>query len=168
LVHYKTILAETYSEEVSVENTDKKDCHVNIERKIDPNLDYAVVHKTREKGRVVKVERRIVYGVEKRIDQKIAQSPGKKINTSYIERVNGTLRQTNSHLRRKSQTFAKEMPHFKARLAVIVLMYNFIKIHNSLSKNPDKTRTPRTPALVAKLIDKNWTIEYAFNFPLIL
>ena len=42
------------------------------------------------------------------------------------------------------------MPHFKARLAVIILIYNCIRPHNTLSKNPDKTRTPRTPALVAK------------------
>ena len=79
-----------------------------------------MVHKTREKGKVVKVERRIVYGEKKRIDEKIAKSPGKKINTSYIERSNGTLRQTDGHLRRKSQTFAKEMPHFQAQLAVIM------------------------------------------------
>jgi hypothetical protein len=127
-----------------------------------------VIHKTREKGRVIKVERRIVYGDEKRIDEKIMQSPGNKINTSYIERANGILRQTNSNLRRKSQTFAKKMPHFKARLAVIILIYNCIKTHNTLSKNPDNTRTPRTPALVANLIQKNWTIEYAFKKPLII
>jgi hypothetical protein len=82
--------------------------------------------------------------------------------------VNGTLRQTDSHLRRKSQTFAKEMPHLKARLAVIILIYNCIRPHNTLSKNPDKSHTPRTPALVANLIKMNWTINYAFKRPLIL
>jgi IS1 family transposase len=168
LVHYKTILGEIYSEEILAESTGKRGRPRNPQRKIDPNLDYAVVHKTRENGKVVKVERRIIYGDEKRIDEKIAQSPGKKINTSYIERVNGTLRQTDSHIRRKSQTFAKEMPHLKARLAVIILIYNCIRPHNTLSKNPDKSRTPRTPALVANLIEKNWTINYAFRKPLIL
>jgi len=168
LVHYQTVLGEIYSEEIPVENTGKRGRPRNPERKIDPLLDYAVVHKTREKGKVVKVERRIVYGDEQRIDKKIAQSPGKKINTSYIERVNGTLRQTDSHLRRKSQTFAKEMPHLKARLAVTILIYNCIKPHSTLSRNPDKTRTPRTPALVAGLIEKNWTIESTYRRPLIL
>jgi hypothetical protein len=152
LVHYETVLREVYSEEIPVERTGKRGRPRKPERKIDPQLDYAVVHKTREKGKVVKVERRIVYGDEKRIDAKIAQSPGKKINTSYIERANGTLRQTDSHLKRKSQTFAKEIPHLKAKLAVVILMYNCIRPHNTLSKNPDKTYTPRTPALAAKLI----------------
>jgi hypothetical protein len=168
LVHYKTVLGEIYSEEIPVESTGKRGRPRNPERKIDARLDYATVHKTRENGKVVKVERRIVYGEEKRIDEKIRISPGKKINTSYIERVNGTLRQTDSHLRRKSLTFAKEMPYFKARVALIVLVYNCIKIHITLSKNPDKTFTPRTPALAAKLIEKNWTVSSAFTSPLII
>jgi hypothetical protein len=168
LVHYKTVLGEIYSEEIPVERTGKIGRPQNPQRKIDPELDYAVVHKTRENGKVVKVESRIVYGESSRIDQKIAKSPGKKINTSYVERSNGTLRQTNGHLRRKSLTFAKEMPHFKARLAVIILIYNCVRPHNTLSKNSDNTRTPRTPALVANLIDKNWTVETAFKKPCIL
>jgi len=168
LVHYKTILGELYFEEIPVSSTGKRGRPRNPERRIDPLLDYAVVHKTREKGKVIKVERRVVYGDEKRIDEKIANGPGKRINTSYLERVNGTLRQMNSHLRRKTQTFAKEMPHFKARLALIVLMYNCIKPHNTLSMNPNKTRTPRTPAMAAKLIEENWTIESAFKKPFIL
>ena len=78
LVHYETVLGEVYSEEIPVERTGKRGRPRKPERKIDPELDYAVVHKTREKGRVVKVEKRIVYGEEKRIDKKIANSPRKK------------------------------------------------------------------------------------------
>ena len=167
-VHYETIPGEIYPEEIPVERTGKRGRPRKPERKIDSLLDYAVVHKTGENGKVVKVERRIVYGDEKRIDAKILMSPGKKINTSYIERANGTLRQTDSHLRRKSQTFARKMPHLKAKLAVIILIYNCIRPHNTLSKNPDKTRTPRTPALAAKLIANNWTVQSSFSSPLIL
>ena len=169
LVHFKTVLGEIYSEDIPVEPTGKRGRPRKTERVIDPQLDYSVVHKTREKGRVVKIEKRIVYGDQKRIEEKIAKGCGSKtINTSYMERVNGTLRQTNSNLRRKSQTFAKEMSSFKARLAVAILIYNCIRPHNTLSKNPDKTRTPRTPALVANVIEKNWTVDDAFLTPLIL
>jgi IS1 family transposase len=168
LPHYKTILSEIYSEEIPVENAGKRGRPQKPVRRVDPELDYATVHKTREKGKVVKVERRIVYGDEKRIEEKIEKGPGKKINTSYIERFNGTARQTDAHLRRKSMTFAKEMPYFKARLAIIVLFHNCIRAHGTLSKNPDKTLTPRTPALVAKLIEKNWTFDTTYKKPLIL
>ena len=78
LVHYETVLGDIYSEEVPVASTGKRGRPRKPEKKIDSELDYAVVHKTRKKGKVVKVERRIVYGDEKRIDEKIAQSPGKK------------------------------------------------------------------------------------------
>ena len=167
LPHYKTILSEIYSEEIPVEKTGKRGRPKKPVRRVNPELDYATVHKTRENGKVVKVEKCIVYGDEKRIEEKIAEGPGKKINTSYIERFNGIARQNDANLRRKALTFAKEMPYFNARLAIIVLFYNCIREHGTLSRNPDKTRTPRTPALVAKLIEKNWTFETAYKKPLI-
>ena len=101
----------------------------------------------------------------------------KKTGTRWPESVvhfgrnshfNGIARQNDANLRRKALTFAKEMPYFNARLAIIVLFYNCIREHGTLSKNPDKTRTPRTPALVAKLIEKNWTFEAAYKKTLIL
>jgi len=168
LIHYKTVLGEIYSKEIPFEKTGKRGRPRKPIRVIDPELDYATVQKTREKGKIVKVETSIVYGDESRIEEKIANGPGKKVNTSYIERFNGTARQNDSHLRRKSNTFAKKMPHFQAQLAIIVLFYNCIREHGTLSKNPDKTRTPRTPALAAKLIDKNWTFEAAYKKPLLL
>jgi IS1 family transposase len=168
LPHYKTVLADIYSEEIPVERTGKRGRPRKPGRKINPELDYATVHKTRKKGKVVKVEKRIVYGDEKRIEEKISKGPGKKVNTSYIERFNGTARQCDGHLRRKSLTFAKEKPHLEARLAVFVLYYNCIRAHGTLSKNKDKTYTPRTPALVAGLIEKNWTFEAAYRKPMLL
>jgi hypothetical protein len=44
-------------------------------------------------------------------------------------------------------------------------IYNFIKTHTSLSKNYGNSTIPRTPALYA---DHNWTINSAFNVPIIL
>jgi hypothetical protein len=79
LPHYKTVLSEIYSEEIPVEKTGKRGRPRKPERKINSDLDYATVHKTRKKGKITKVERRIVYGEEKRIDEKIAKGPGKKL-----------------------------------------------------------------------------------------
>jgi hypothetical protein len=88
-----------------------------------------------------------------------------KINTANIERSNGTLRQMDSHLQRKSMKFAKENRHFQAKLSVIMMYYNFIKPHGTLSRNRDKSYTPRTPALVTGIITENWSIDYAFRKP---
>ena len=166
LVHYKTVLKESYSVEDAVERTGNRGRPQKPRQHIDPELDYAVVHKTREKGRVVKVEQKIVFGNENRIQSKLSRSVGNKINTAYIERSNGTLRQMNSHLQRKSNKFAKEVEYFQAKLNIIVMHYNFIKHHGTLSKNQDKSYTPRTPALVAGIVAENWNINYALAKPM--
>ena len=50
LPHYKTILSEIYSEEIPVEKTGKRGRPQKPVKIVDPELDYATVHKTREKG----------------------------------------------------------------------------------------------------------------------
>ena len=145
LVHYKTILKEKYSVKETIPQTGKRGRPRKPIQYVDPELDYAVVHKTRENGKVVKVEQKIVFGNEERIGSKLYKSVSNKINTAYIERSNGTLRLMNSHLQRKSIKFAKEMEYFRAKLNIIIMHYNFIKPHGTLSKNPDKSCTPRTP-----------------------
>ncbi|GHT22347.1 hypothetical protein FACS189464_0350 [Bacteroidia bacterium] len=167
LIDYKTVLRENYSTEVPSIPTGKRGRRRKPEKILSPELDYATVHKTRENGKVTKVEKKIIFGDKQRIEQKLSQSPSHTINTAYIERSNGTLRQMDGHLRRKSLTFAKEKPYFQARLNIIIFVYNFIKIHSTLSKNPDKSRTPRTPALCAGIISQNWTINGAFKSPII-
>ena len=166
LVHYKTILKEMYSIEKSVPRTGKRGRPRKPRRDVDPELDYVVVHKTRENGRVVKVEQKVVFGDEERIQSKLDHSPSNKINTAYIERSNGTLRHMNSHLQRKSIKFAKEIEYLRAKLNIIAMHYNFIKPHGTLSRNPDKSYTPRTPALVAGIIAENRSIGYAFAKPM--
>jgi hypothetical protein len=75
----------------------------------------------------------------------------------------GTLRQMDANLRRKSLTFAKEMEYFGAKVSLSVYFYNFIRPHNTLSK----TRTPRTPALYAKITHCVWDVKFAFMVPYI-
>jgi IS1 family transposase len=168
LSHYKTVLTENFSTDMPVTKTGKRGRPKKPEKVLDPELDYAVVHKTRENGRVVKVEQKIVFGEEERIREKLSQSPSNKINTAYVERSSGTLRKMNGNLRRKSLTFAKDMTFFNAKMNLIVFIYNFIKPHASLSKNSDNSTTPRTSALYAGIIDHNWTVDCAFKVPVII
>jgi hypothetical protein len=59
------------------------------------------------------------------------------------------------------------MEYFEAKIGLTVYFYNFIRPHGTLSKNPDKTRTPRTPALVAGITNNVWNVKYAFMKPYI-
>lgn len=80
------------------------------------------------------------------------------------------MRLNDAHLQRKTYKFSKDMDYLKAKadcrpLPIIILFYNFIKPHACVSKNPDKTYTPRTPALKAGIIEFNWTTKFAFERP---
>lgn len=165
LPHYETAILESYHTTQVFEKTGKRGRPKKSIIKIDEQIDYAVVHKTREKGTVKNVETRIIFGNEQRIKERLENSVSNKINTSYIERSNATLRLNNAHLQRKTYKFSKDMDFLKAKLAIIILFYNFIKFHSSISKNPDKTYTPRTPALKAGIIEFNWTTKFAFERP---
>ena len=66
-------------------------------------LHDAVAHKTREKGRVVKVEPRVVFGTLVALLAALAISlVSKVINTAFIERHKGTDRNRNSRKVRKT------------------------------------------------------------------
>ena len=165
LPHYKTVIFESYSTTKDVERTGKKGRPENPIVEIDNEVDYAVVHKTRENGKITKVETRVVFGTVERINERLKKSVSKKINTSYIERSNGTLRLNDAHLQRKTYKFSKDKDFLKAKVAIIILFYNFIKPHSTLSINPDKSHTPRTPAQAAGIVDCVWTTQFAFERP---
>jgi len=74
---------------------------------IDKDLDYATVHKTRQGGRVVKVERKFVHGSQERIEARLVNSPSRTVNTAYIERSNLDWRLWDAHLARKAPTAAR-------------------------------------------------------------
>jgi hypothetical protein len=59
------------------------------------------------------------------------------------------------------------MEYFEVKAGLTVYFYSFISPHSSLSKNPDKTHTPRTPAFYAGITDKVWDIKFALKIPYI-
>ncbi|MDR1866145.1 MAG: hypothetical protein LBR08_11320 [Bacteroidales bacterium] len=168
LICYKTVLQENYSREVPIVPTGKIGRPKLPKKILNPEPDYATVHKTGANSKITKVEEKIIFGDEQRMRQKLSQSVSHTVNTAYIERSNGTLRQMDSHLRRKSLTFAKEKPYFEAKRNIIIFIYHFIKPHTTLSKNQDKTFMPRTPALCAGIIKQNRNIDDAFKLPVII
>lgn len=70
-----------------------------------PKLKYAQVKKKRESGKVVNIEKKIIYGEDKDIDDDI-------ISTAYIERENLTLRQDNNRLARKTLGYFQKIKDF--------------------------------------------------------
>src|SRR3982751_1043066 len=73
-----------------------------------PELCYATVRKRREKGRVVAVVRSLVFGALAWRQVLLGRSTvSTTINTSFVERHNGTDRRQNARKHRKTYGFSK-------------------------------------------------------------
>jgi IS1 family transposase len=168
LPHYKTALAEHFSHLEDQPKTGKRGRPKKSKMVIDPDLQYATVHKTRDNGKVVKVERNIIFGDTKLIDQAIETSKvSNSINTSFVERINLTLRNHSRKLTRKTLCFAKQKRALEAHVNIVITYYNFSRPHRSLTlKGSDGKKINRTPAMAASLIDRIWPIGEILAHPI--
>jgi hypothetical protein len=163
LPHYAHALVNTYSTVVIPPPTGKRGRPRGPQLMVDADIDYATVHKTRSKGRVVKVERSLVLGEQDRLIARLENSNSNTINTSFVERSNLTWRTTNAHLSRKTLCFSKSLQWLKAKFALTVAYYNFVRPHGSLSS----TKNPVTPAMAAKIITKPFSMNQLLSFPIV-
>jgi len=158
-------LLDRYHVNVSYPPTGKRGRPRLPEKQPAPELRYAQVVKKRERGRVVGVSKRIVYGDDSTIDSK-------DITTSLVERLNLTLRRENSTLQRKTLSFAKDEGELKAHLALQVAYYHFARPHLSLrervAENADNKATrrwqKRTPAMSSNITDHIWSLRELLTF----
>ena len=164
LPHYADGLKELFHTVVQPEPTGLPGRPRSPEKVIDASLDYAIVHKTRENGRVVKVEKNIVYGSEERIKARLQDSPSNTINTAFVERTNLDWRLWDAHLVRKSITFAKSVRWLKAKFAICVAFYDFIRPHETLSRGKDRKFRPKTPAMAAGITNHQWTTRELLSY----
>ena len=112
-----------------------------------PELVYATVHKHRENGRVVKVDRRLIYGTEPQLRRALKDSPlSSTVNTSYVERYNGTARHRNSRQVRKTYAFSKDWELHEHQSHLSMVGYNFCWTPRTLTrKAPEGHRQRRSP-----------------------
>jgi hypothetical protein len=153
---YATALANQYFEEVTPPRTGAPGRPKAPYTVPAPDLVYATVRKERKKGRVVEVTRTLVYGTQEQLDAALASSAvSRSINTSFVERYNGTDRCFNSRKVRDTYAFSKELELHEAASWIGVTTYNFCRPHRGLALKTKKGRTqPRTPAMAARLAAK--------------
>jgi IS1 family transposase len=125
-------------------------------------LTYATVHKTRENGRVVKVEPRLVFGTQEKLAQALKQSSCSwAVNTAFVERQNGTDRNRNSRKVRQTCGFSKKWQVHEAMTYFTMYSYNFCWPVRTLRED---NRT-RTAAMAAGLADHVWPLKEWITFP---
>lgn len=136
-------------------------------RFVDPDLDYAIFHKERRGGRVVSTRQYVLYGDEKRIFARIADSPSKKINTAFVERYNGTLRGFCANLIRRTKCFSKDFTYFCYRISIASVYYNFVHPHGTLSKGKHESYRPTTPAMAKGITSRALDFKELLAIPYI-
>jgi IS1 family transposase len=119
-------------------------------------LNYATVHKTREKGRVVDVVRRVIFGTAATVEAALVNSEvSRTVNTAFVERHNGTDRNRNARKVRKTYCFSKDWWIHRAVTFFTMYSYNFCWPVRTLRT---KAVAARTPAMMAKLTDHVGTL----------
>jgi hypothetical protein len=133
-------------------------------------INYATVHKIREQGRVVRVDKHVVLGTEEQVAEALEQgTTAATINTSYVERYHGTQRRSNARKARKVYTFSKELSFHVAVTWLCVVFYNFgwtpRTLREKVRSRPKRYRY-RTPAMVAGLAGQPWSMASILTYPL--
>jgi IS1 family transposase len=164
---YETAILQSYGQEVMTTATGRPSRRM-VPAKVPPSeLNYATVEKRREKGRVVEIVTRVVFGTMAAVLAALARSRvSQSINVSFLERQNGTDRHRNARKVRKAYTFSKDWRVHEAMTYFTMYSYNFCWPVRTLNERTDEGRVgKRSPAMAAGLADHVWTMREWVTMP---
>ena len=150
---YAEVLMKQFGETVIPPRTGKPGRPARHDKRWPKGAVYATVNKTYRKGRVAAVTGTIVHGTPEDLAQALAASTASAtVNTSFVERHNGTDRSFNARKRCKTYEFSKDLVVHMAVSWWVLFCYNFHHIHRSLGiRQPDGKLKHQTPAMAASL-----------------
>jgi hypothetical protein len=117
------------------------------------------VEKSYAKGRIRRQSVRVVLGTREDLEDALARSEDSKvINTSFVERLNLTIRRMVVALHRRTNAFARSKERLAELLELARCSYNILRPHRSLRFG----RETRTPAQQAGLVSRRLTFRDVF------
>jgi len=145
--------------------TDGFEFYENVIRRVfGPLCLYGQVLKTRRNNRVVRVERRRVIGATSKFEQALSDSEDSAtLNTSFVERLNLTIRQGTAYLSRRTLSHARSSDRLDDQLEILRCHYNFMRPHRALKFGTEM----RTPAMQAGLTRRRLSFREVFTSPLV-
>ena len=134
---------------------------------VPPAVTYATVHEEKENNRVVRVSTRVVFGTAAAVALAVAASAvGRVVNTSFVERHNGTDRSRCRRKVRKTYAFSKDWEVHRAATVFSYFGYNFCWPVRTLRVRGEHGRwQKRTPAMAAGLADHVWSVSEWVTYP---
>lgn len=127
-------------------------------------LCIATVIKRTEKNRVVEVRHKMTLGTLKQASKLLQASRGGTIlNTAFIERFNGTMRERLASLTRKCRHAARRLEALETGMYLIGCTYNFCWPHHELSRAQHAGHAC-TPAMASGLTDHVWSIAELLGY----
>jgi IS1 family transposase len=164
---YESAILAAYGETVTPPRTGKRGRPRSPYKVAPAGLTYAVVEKARAKGRVVSIATRVVFGTMAAVVAALGLSRvSAAINTSFVERQNGTDRHRNARKARKSYRFSKDWRFHEAVTYLTLYTYNFCwPVRTLVVEDERGRRQPRSPAMAAGLADHVWTMAEWFSMP---
>lgn len=123
------------------------------------DLLVGVVEKLRDStGRLKKVTPRALFGRLRDITAKVQSLKiGQRINTSYIERLNGTLRGQVARLVRRTRNVSHLIERLQWAVWLWRDLYNWTRVHGALEG--------QTPAMALGLAKEVWTVSAYVTHP---
>jgi IS1 family transposase len=131
------------------------------------NLKYARICKQREKGRVVEIVEEIVFGDHEEVLRLLRADSGGRINTSYVERLNLSIRNSLARFIRRGMNCSKNFEIHSKVIDFFQAWYNFVKPHKSLRlelQNGNRMWRQRTPVMAEGLTDRIWSLSELLCF----
>ena len=105
-------------------------------------------------------ERRVKIGTATRLRAALWESEDSEtLNTSFVERLNLTIRQGSAYLRRRSPCHARCEAPLRGHVELVRCHYNFVRPHRALKFG----RETRTPAMQAGLVSTRLTWSHIFT-----
>lgn len=164
---YKKAILKAYGQTFKSQPTGKRGRPKGSRRMPAEGLKYATVHKRRRRGRVVKIDLRVVFGDKAEIKAAIeASAVSNTINTAFVERHNGTDRNRNARKVRKSYCFSKDWDVHNAVTYFTMYNYNFCwPVRTLRLQDRDGRWHSGTPAMAAGLTDHIWSLHEWLTYP---
>ncbi|MCE9594435.1 MAG: hypothetical protein K8S98_09585 [Planctomycetes bacterium] len=112
-------------------------------------------------GRLMRTNSKLMTGPQWRYEQARSRSEdSKKPNTSYVERLQLTLRRGCSYLHRRTNGPMRNRWRLAESVAILHCYYNFVRRHASLRFG----KVVRTPAMQAGICDRALTFRDIFSW----